>query len=376
MAKSASSGSKFKYAELLRKQNAFIEGETNKIDYDDKELIDLAQDARILLMKEPTLLELTAPLVVVGDIHGQFADLQRIFRLLGSKPGGTVGKRKFLFLGDYVDRGPQSIECIFALLVYKVRYPKLFYLLRGNHETLPINKCYGFYGELTGRWGQEKGHALWIAINAVFVWLPLAAVVNKRILCMHGGIGPSLNSLDDIRNLKRPITDPNANPLACDLLWADPMIDLRGYIPNTVRGVSVYFGEDTVIEACARLKLDLIVRAHQMMLNGYGFYCNRRLVTVFSAPRYYVDKNNKGAVMTIGRNLKIGFLVLAPVTGDIEGKDRFEEGFTRTADDSSYTNRNCTDPNASTVVERQPASAETGQAPSATGTQSDTKPTQ
>ncbi|KAH7724885.1 Ser/Thr protein phosphatase family protein [Aphelenchoides avenae] len=349
MAKSASSGSKFKYAELLRKQLAFVEGETDKIDYDDKELIDLAIDTRHLMMKEPTLLEITPPLVVIGDIHGQFADLQRIFRLLGSKPGGTVGKRKFLFLGDYVDRGPQSIECIFALLVFKVRYPKLFYLLRGNHETLPINKCYGFYGELTGRFGQEKGNALWIAINQVFIWLPLAAVVKKRILCMHGGIGPSLNSLDDIRNLKRPILDPNANPLACDLLWADPMIDLKGYIPNTVRGVSVYFGEDTVIEACARLKLDLIVRAHQ---------------------------NNKGAVMTIGRDLKIGFLVLAPVTGDIEGKDRFEEGFTRTADDSSYTNRNCTDPNASTVVERQSASAETGQAPSATGTQSDTKPTQ
>jgi diadenosine tetraphosphatase ApaH/serine/threonine PP2A family protein phosphatase len=118
---------------------------------------------------------------------------------------------------------------------------------------------------------------------------------------MHGGISSALKSLDDIRNvsffilddnspslqIRRPLVEPNTNQLACDLLWADPMVDLSGYIPNTMRGVSVYFGEDTVLKLCETLKLDLIVRAHQMMMNGYGFFCRRKMVTIFSAPRYY-----------------------------------------------------------------------------------------
>jgi protein phosphatase len=90
--------------------------------------------------------------------------------------------------------------------------------------------------------------------------------------------------------IKRPLEEPNANQLACDLLWADPMLDLSGYIPNTLRGTSVYFGEDTVLKLCETLKLDLIVRAHQLMMNGYGFFCRRKLVTIFSAPRYNPEK--------------------------------------------------------------------------------------
>uniref|UniRef100_A0A914YWP2 Serine/threonine specific protein phosphatases domain-containing protein n=1 Tax=Panagrolaimus superbus TaxID=310955 RepID=A0A914YWP2_9BILA len=164
---------------------------------------------------------------------------------------------------------------------------------------MAINKVYGFYQEFRDRFNEDDANILWKSFNDLFAYLPLAAIIHGRILCMHGGIGPTLNSLDDIRNIKRPLEEPNVNQLACDLLWADPIIDLKGFVPNTVRGVSVYFGEDAVISLCEKLKIDLIVRAHQMMLNGDGFYCKRKLLTIFSAPRYYPEKNNKGAVLRI-----------------------------------------------------------------------------
>ena len=168
------------------------------------------------------------------------------------------------FFRDYVDRGPNSLECIVALLVNKLAYPKMFNLLRGNHESIAINRVYGFYKELRDRFPEDEAHILYEAFNDLFGYLPLAALIQKKILCMHGGISPMLNSLDDIRNIKRPLEDPNNNQLACDLLWADPMIDLKGFVPNTLRGVSNFFGEDTVVEVCEKLKIDLIVRAHQV----------------------------------------------------------------------------------------------------------------
>uniref|UniRef100_A0AC34GS95 Serine/threonine specific protein phosphatases domain-containing protein n=1 Tax=Panagrolaimus sp. ES5 TaxID=591445 RepID=A0AC34GS95_9BILA len=204
---------------------------------------------------------------------------------------------------------------------------------------MAINKVYGFYQELRDRFNEEDANILWKSFNDLFAYLPLAAIIHGRILCMHGGIGPTLNSLDDIRNIKRPLEEPNVNQLACDLLWADPMIDLKGYVPNTVRGVSVYFGEDAVISVCEKLKIDLIVRAHQMMLNGYGFYCKRKLLTIFSAPRYYPEKNNKGAVLRIDKNLKIGFHLLNPVTQTTRGESRFRNDFAQKDDDSSYMSR-------------------------------------
>ena len=258
----------------------------------------MIKDAKDLLAAEPTLLEIQLPCIVVGDIHGQvsysvfifllyifilqYLDLHRIFVMVGEKNKSGLHTRRFLFLWydsryiisihiyiyiyfrDYVDRGPQSLECIVLLLVNKIAFPKMFNLLRGNHESIAINRTYGFYAELHDRFPEEEATILWRAFNDLFAYLPLAALIHGRILCMHGGIGPGLNSLDDIRDIKRPLDEPNTNNLACDLLWADPMIDLNGFVPNSVRGVSVYFGENEVIKLCEKLKIDLIVRAHQM----------------------------------------------------------------------------------------------------------------
>ncbi|PIO66132.1 phosphoprotein phosphatase 1 family protein [Teladorsagia circumcincta] len=230
----------------------------------------------------------------------------------------TVQKQRewhtdYIFLGDYVDRGRRSLECVCLVLTLKILFPRKYQLLRGNHECKGINRVYGFYDELLDRFEKDEAERLWFGFNEVFAWLPLAGLVGKKILCMHGGISAYLNSLEDIRKIQRPMDEPNSNPLAMDLLWADPMLNIQGYAPNTVRGVATFFGEDTVIQCCEKLRVDLIVRAHQMMMSGYGFFCNRKLITIFTAPRYQPEANNKGAVVYVDKQGKIGFKVLSPL---------------------------------------------------------------
>ncbi|KAI6215382.1 hypothetical protein M3Y94_00379200 [Aphelenchoides besseyi] len=315
------------------------EVDENRLEYDVQQLLSIIREAKDLISLEPSLLEVKVPVLVVGDIHGQYKDLRRMFAVTGGPGTNAAHSRRYLFLGDYVDRGKNSLECISLLLAYKLAYPRMYNLLRGNHESGPINRVYGFFQELQERFNESDAETLWRAFNDLFACLPLAALVHNRILCMHGGLSSHLNSLDDIRNIKRPLDDPSTNPLACDLLWSDPMVDLSGYQPNTVRGVSVYFGEDAVINACNRMHLYIIVRAHQMMLNGYGFFCRRKLVTVFSAPRYYPEKNNKGAVMSIGKNMRIGFSIMNPATTGQSGGEKFNETYSHVDEDPSYITR-------------------------------------
>ena len=124
---------------------------------------------------------------------------------------------KYLFLGDYVDRGKQSIETICLLLAYKARYPKQVFLLRGNHEVSSINRIYGFYDECKRRFNLN----LWKNFILCFNWLPIACLVGERILCMHGGLSPDLVKVQDINRIERPTEVPEKG-LLCDLLWSDP----------------------------------------------------------------------------------------------------------------------------------------------------------
>ena len=140
------------------------------------------------------LLELEAPIKICGDVHGQFADLIKLFEY-----GGYPGDTNYLFLGDYIDRGKQSIECICLLLAYKIKHPENFFLLRGNHECSSINRIYGFYDECRRRYNVR----LWKAFTDLFNFLPVAALIDDRIFCMHGGLSPSVKALDDIRAMPR-----------------------------------------------------------------------------------------------------------------------------------------------------------------------------
>ena len=222
----------------------------------------LCTKSREIFISQPNLLELEAPLkicgkyttflgprvtntivwqiltfikLVVGDVHGQYYDLLRIFEY-----GGFPPESNYLFLGDYIDRGKQSIETVALLLCYKIKYPENFFLLRGNHECAQINRIYGFYDECKRRYSIR----LWRVFSDVFNCLPVAALIDEKIFCMHGGLSPELKNLDQIKNIMRPTDVPDTG-LLCDLLWSDPERGVENYGDND-RGVSFTFGEKVV----------------------------------------------------------------------------------------------------------------------------------
>ncbi|CAI9774860.1 unnamed protein product [Fraxinus pennsylvanica] len=241
----------------------------------ESEIKQLCVASREIFISHPNLLELEAPIKICGDIHGQYSDLLRLFEYGGFPPNSS-----YLFLGDYVDRGRQNLETICLLLAYKIKYPENFFLLRGNHECASINRIYGFYDECKRRFNVK----LWKAFTDCFNCLPVAALIDDKILCMHGGLSPDLANLDQIRNLPRPTAIPDTG-LLCDLLWSDPGKDVKGWGMND-RGVSFTFGPDKVSEFLAKHNLDLVCRAHQVVEDGYEFFADRQLVTIFSAPNY------------------------------------------------------------------------------------------
>ncbi|CAN6468488.1 unnamed protein product [Victoria cruziana] len=258
----------------------------------ESEILQLCYASKDIFLTQPNLLELEAPINICGDIHGQYADLLRLFEY-----GGYPPRANYLFLGDYVDRGKQSIETICLLLAYKIKYPENFFLLRGNHECASINRIYGFYDECKRRFSVR----LWRTFTDCFNCLPVAAIIDDKILCMHGGLSPEMESLEQIKMIERPIDVPDQG-LLCDLLWADPDKEISGWGDND-RGVSFTFGADKVTEFLKKHDLDLICRAHQVVEDGYEFFADRQLVTIFSAPNYCGEFNNAGAMMLVPAKL-------------------------------------------------------------------------
>jgi serine/threonine-protein phosphatase PP1 catalytic subunit len=259
----------------------------------------LCAKSREAFISQPVLLELEAPIKICGDIHGQYYDLLRLF-----ENGGFPPESNYLFLGDYVDRGKQSLETICLLLAYKIKYPENFFLLRGNHECASINRIYGFYEECKERFSVR----LWKTFTDCFNCLPIAALIDEKIFCMHGGLSPDIQTMDQLRRIVRPCDIPDQG-LLCDLLWADPDRDIQGWKPND-RGVSHVFGEDVVTNFLNKHELDLVCRAHQVVEDGYEFFAKRQLVTVFSAPNYCGEFDNAGAMMIVDQSLMCSFQVL------------------------------------------------------------------
>jgi len=264
----------------------------------------LCTAVRDTFLQQSPLLELEAPLKICGDIHGQYHDLLRLFEYGLFPPDSN-----YLFLGDYVDRGKQSLEAITLLFSYKIKYPENFFLLRGNHECASITRIYGFYDECKRRYNIK----LWKQFCDVFNCLPVCALVDEKIICMHGGLSPELSSMDQVRRLVRPTDVPDTG-LICDLLWADPDKDIAGWAEND-RGVSFIFGPDVVTNFLQKHDVDLVCRAHQVVEDGYEFFAKRQLITIFSAPNYCGEFDNAGAMMTIDETLMCSFKVLKPVKG-------------------------------------------------------------
>ena len=256
-----------------------------------------------ILQKEDSLLKIEAPLYICGDIHGQYYDLLRVFDILNYPPQST-----FLFLGDYVDRGKQSLECLLLLLSLKIKYPDKIFLLRGNHECEALNKIYGFFDECKRRLSIK----CFKKITNLFNIMPISALINENILCMHGGLSKDLQNIEQINKILRPTEIPDEG-LLCDLLWSDPNNDLLDEdFGNNERNISITFSKNYVKNFVEKNNLDLICRAHQVVEEGFEFFADMKLVTIFTAPNYMGEFDNNGGILEVGEDLLCKFHVLRP----------------------------------------------------------------
>nr|ANM86158.1 serine/threonine-protein phosphatase PP2A-2 catalytic subunit [Stygiella incarcerata] len=261
----------------------------------------LCDRCREIFMTESNIVSVSSPVTVCGDVHGQFYDLMELFRI-----GGDIPDTNYLFMGDYVDRGYYSVETVSLLFAYKLRYPDRVTIIRGNHESRQITQVYGFYDECLKKYGNAT---VWKAFTDVFDFLPLGALIDGEVFSIHGGLSPSLDKLDHIRALDRAQEIPHEGPL-CDLLWSDP--DERSGWGISPRGAGYTFGKDVVDLFNQNNGLSLIIRAHQLVMEGFNWSHENALVTVFSAPNYCYRCGNRAAIMQFDEYLNYTFLQFDP----------------------------------------------------------------
>jgi len=280
------------------KRHFHSEGRVSKTD-----ALKIIEKAARIFRSEQNLVHLTEPVTIVGDIHGQYYDLVNLLEI-----GGDVSNRKYLFLGDYVDRGSFSLECILLLYAIKINYPKKVVMIRGNHECRQLTSFFNFRAECLNKQDIE----VYDFLMESFDWLPLACVVNGKFLAIHGGISPHLKSLQDINSIGRH-KEPPRNGLFCDLLWSDPVDHERGlaekrFRPNKVRGCSCNYGVEETNSFLEENNILSILRAHEAQLEGYKMHSWNgtsefpAVITLFSAPNYCDVYNNKGAIIKLENN--------------------------------------------------------------------------
>lgn len=263
-----------------------------------KYVIRILLEVVAILSKLPTLVEISVDegdhITVCGDVHGQYYDLMNIFSLNGIPSASNP----YLFNGDFVDRGSFSFEIITLFFCLKLCYPKHFHMTRGNHESRTMNQIYGFEGEVKAKADNTSFELFCEAFN----WLPLCAVIEKKVMVVHGGLFSEDGvKLEQIRKIDRNRQPPESG-LMCELLWSDPQPQL-GRAPSK-RGVGLSFGPDVTKRFLDDNGLDMIIRSHEVKMEGYEVEADGRLVTVFSAPNYCDSMGNKGAFIRFEHDMK------------------------------------------------------------------------
>ena len=257
----------------------------------------LVGKATEIFRREANMIAIEDPVTVVGDIHGQYYDLLKILEV-----GGNPESTKYLFLGDYVDRGMFSMEVLFLLYSLKINFPNSIILIRGNHESRQMTTMFSFRKECLAKQDLE----FYEAVMTSFDTLPLACILNSSFLSVHGGISPELRTLKDLQSVNRFIEPPRSG-LLCDLLWSDPVDTADGktseaYKNNETRGCSYFFGADATKKLLKDNDLISVIRGHEVQKDGYKmqFWNGNEfpsIITIFSAPNYCDCYKNKGAVI-------------------------------------------------------------------------------
>ena len=255
-----------------------------------------------LLQTESNLVQIEEPICVVGDIHGQYADLLNMI-----SKAGEPGSLNYLFLGDYVDRGIFGIEVCVLLFAIKLNFPRNVVLLRGNHESRNMTETFTFRDEVLQRYDIE----VYDMFMDIFDSMPIACNISKKYLTMHGGISPGLKQLDQINEIDRRQEIP-LDGIFCDLMWADPMDDEEAvngdFKENPERDCSNYFGKKPVKQLLRKNRLLSIFRGHQVKQEGFQMHrwgakdSFPYVITIFSAPNYCGSYKNKASVLILKNN--------------------------------------------------------------------------
>jgi diadenosine tetraphosphatase ApaH/serine/threonine PP2A family protein phosphatase len=238
--------------------------------------IDMCRGVQTIFETEANLVQLQGDFVVVGDLHGSILDLIRLLVQFGFPP-----TTKYVILGDFVDKGQFSVHTAVYLLALKCRFPRSFYLIRGNHEFDEVNRIFGLFAEIREDFQTTDLHT---ALNNAFAHMPIAIRLNGDILCVHGGIGPDFVSLSQLADISKPIR-AFGNPIIDAVMWSDPL-DGVVFQRNTKRNKGFVFGEEALADFLARNKLRMVIRGHSYTAEGVKFQFASRLVTVFSASNY------------------------------------------------------------------------------------------
>ncbi len=255
-----------------------------KLDFDQLSLV--FREAVKLFREETIILELKQKyphekVIVIGDLHGDLKSLMRLVEII--KPENP---KYVIFLGDIVDRGLYQLECLILVLALKIKDSNKFYLLRGNHETLEVNKNYGFFQDFLKRFKDPKKFN---QVEAIYNALPYCVLVNESILCLHGGIPEDINAINRLRGTKTSEinwTFENTAKSLLQIMWNDPKPNLKGFT-ESFRGKDIkFFGKDVFTDFMRENKLDYLIRAHERFPEGYKWFFNKRLLSIFSSANY------------------------------------------------------------------------------------------
>ena len=284
--------------------DTWIEKLKNGSILEERDLRILCEKVKELLIEESNVQPVQAPVTICGDIHGQFHDLLELFN-----KGGEIPNTRYIFMGDFVDRGYNSVETFELLMCLKLKYPAYITLLRGNHETRQITTVYGFFDEIIRKYGNANP---WKYCTEVFDYLGIGAVVEGEIFCIHAGLSPDIKTMDQIRLIERRMEIPHEGPF-CDLMWSDPEeIETWAMSP---RGAGWIFGSKVTTEFNHINGFKLIARAHQLVMDGFKYWFkDQNLVTVWSAPNYCYRCGNVASILNISDTMERSFDIFHAVS--------------------------------------------------------------